>query len=1088
MRRPPLPAALVLFVIVAAPATAGSPAGYYRQPALFKDTLVFVAEGDLWKVPTGGGAASRLTSHPGDESLPAFSPDGRTLAFVGRYEGPTEVYTMPAAGGLPVRRTWDAGQLTFVGWTPDGKLLYATDAHSTLPSTQLVELDVRQPDAVRHLIPLAQAADGCYDDSAQTLFFTRQRFQGSHTRRYTGGTAQKLWSFAAGRPEAVPLTADYAGTSKSPMYWRGRVYFVSDRDGTMNLWSMGPDGGDLRQHTHHAGWDVASPSLSEGRIAYQLGADLHLLDVASGKDRVVPITLNSDFDQMREHWVAKPLEYLAASHVAPRGDRVVLTARGRVFVAPRGQGRLAEVTRSEGVRYRDARFLGDGRALVALSDESGEVELWKLPANGVGAAEQLTRGGEVLRWQAIPSPDGKLIAHHDKNQRLFLLDVGTKQDRKIDESRVGEFSDLRWSPDSRWLAYVTAADNNFRQVKLYRVADGSAVTVTSDRYDSYSPAWSSDGKWLYLLSDRHLKSVVPSPWGSYQPEPFLDRKTKIYHIALTDGLRSPFAPADELSPAEDDEAAGKKKGSDKPAAPRVRIDVAGLADRLIEVPLPPGNYSELAVNDKALFWLSTPAGTPPKHALQGAAIARERVEAKTVAEDVKSYELSQNGKKLLLHKGDALYVVDAAPSAAELAHKEVDLKAWALSLQPREEWRQMFVEAWRLERDYFYDRGMHGVDWQAVRRKYEPLVERVRSRGELSDLVAQMVAELSALHIFVRGGDLRKGPDDVLPASLGATLVRDPARGGYRVEHVYRSDPDEPERTAPLARPQVRVRDGDVIEQVNGTPALSAAEIGQLLRRQAGRQVLLHVKPAGGGPGRDVVVKPIDPEEAADLRYHEWEYTRRQEVEQLGKGQLGYVHLRAMTGDTFTEWARDFYPVFTRKGLIIDVRNNRGGNTDSWILGRLLRRAWFHWRPRVGQPPLWDMQYAFRGHIVVLCNEWTGSDGEAFTEGVRRLGLGTVIGTRTWGGEIWLRADNFLVDRGIATAAEMGVYGPEGAWLIEGHGVDPDVVVDNPPHATFAGEDAQLRAAIDHLQKRIRDKPVEVPPVPPYPRKGPRQP
>jgi tricorn protease len=1080
--------ALFLCASPLAPAApAAPPVGYYRQPALAGDSIVFVSEGDLWKVPVKGGVATRLTTHVGEEGMPAVSPDGQTLAFLAQYEGPTEVYTLPLAGGTPRRRTFGAGGVTFIGWTPDGQLLYSTTHHSTLPSTQLVRLDVSGKNGVTpRLVPLAQAADGCFDAPGKTLYFTRLPFQGSHTKRYRGGTAQNLWKFTEGEGEARPLTADYKGTSKSPLWWQGRVYFVSDRDGTMNLWSMAPDGGDLRQHTRHKGWDVAAPSLRDGRIVYQLGADLHLYDIAADKDRRVPITLGSDFDQTRERWVAKPMEYLTAAHLAPDGSRVVLTARGRVFVAPHRQGRFVEATRQEGVRYRDARFLPGGKKLLALSDQSGEVELWTLPANGVGKAEQLTQSGEVLRWEAVPSPDGKLIAHRDKNQRLFVFDMAQKKDRLVEESKIGDLEGLRWSPDGKWLAYVSPAENEFEQIKLYGVADGKVTALTSDRFDSYSPAWSPDGKWLYLLSDRNLKSVVKSPWGNYQPEPFLDKKTRVYQIALTEELRSPFTPADELHPEKKDKKEPKKKDEEKKPAPppAVKIELAGIQARLQEVPLPPGNYRSLSVTDKALFWLSTPSGEE-KSALQAAAITNDNIEVKTVAPEVKSYELSQDGKKLLLHKGDnkgdKLYIVDAAAAPADLAKKEVTLDGWALSVQPREEWRQMFVEAWRLERDYFYDRGLHGVDWKAMLKKYLPLVERVNSRSELSDLLGQMVSELSALHIFVAGGDYRKGSDKVDPASLGAVLARDEAGGGYRVAHIYRSDPDEPERLSPLSRPGVGVKEGDLIEAVNGTATLSVPDIGHLLRRQAGRQVLLRVK-AVGDKARDVIVKPLSQKDDGDLRYHEWEYTRRLLTDELGKGELGYVHLRAMGGANFTEWAKGFYPVFHRKGLIIDVRNNRGGNIDSWILNRLLRKAWFHWNQRVGQAPRWNMQYAFRGHIVVLCNEFTASDGEAFAEGVKRLGLGKVIGTRTWGGEIWLSFSNTLVDKGIASSAEYGVYGPEGSWLIEGHGVDPDIVVDNLPHATFKGEDAQLRAAVAHLQRLLRERPVTVPPPPPFPR------
>ena len=453
-------------------------------------------------------------------------------------------------------------------------------------------------------------------------------------------------------------------------------------------------------------------------------------------------------------------------------------------------------------------------------------------------------------------------------------------------------------------------------------------------------------------------------------------------------------------------------------------------------------------------------------------------EPETVVEGFRIYRVSDDGKKLLLRKGGDLYVIDAKAVKADLK-TEVDTSDWAFSLDPREEWRQMFVESWRLERDYFYDRGMHGVDWEKMLDKYLPLVDRVTSRRELSDLQGQMAGELSALHIFVRSGDPREGDDDIDPASLGALLARDDSAGGWRVEHIYRADPDYPESLAPLARAGVDVAKGSVIAAINGVSTLEVSHPAVLLRHQAGMQVRLSVvSPAG--EARDVIVRPISASADAGLRYTEWEITRRQRVEEAGGGDLGYLHLRAMGRGNMAEFYRDFYPVFNRKGLILDMRHNRGGNIDSWILERLLRRAWFYWQPRVGEP-YWNMQYAFRGHLVMLIDESTASDGEAVSEGFRRLELGKLIGTRTWGGEIWLTSSNRLVDRGIVTAAEFGVYGPEGEWLIEGHGVEPDIEVDNLPHATWKGEDAQLEAALEYLERMIKEDPRPVPTAPKHP-------
>ncbi len=1064
--------------------TGHAPQGYYRFPAIHGSTIVFTAEGDLWRVSVQGGMAQRLTSHPGTESHAAFSPDGQTLAFSAEYEGPTEVYTMPVEGGLPTRRTFEGRAASVVGWSPDGKLLYSTMQFSTLPNWQLATIDLKSGEQT--LLPLSQARDGVFDPAGKTLYFTRLPFQGSSTKRYQGGTIQHLWKYTLGEPEAAPLTEDFAGTSKAPMWWQGRVYFVTDRDGTMNLWSMNPKGGDLQQLTKHKGWDVKSPALDDGRIIYQLGADLHLFDIARKSDRLIPITLTSDFDQEREKWVKKPVQFLTAAHLSPDGDRLVLTARGQAFVAPADQGRLVEATHDAGIRYREARFLPDGKSLLALSDATGELEFYRLPANGVGKPEQLTSDGKVFRFEGVPSPDGKWVAFGDKDWHLWVFNLDEKKAQRIATSQSAEFSDFAWSPDSQWLAYVRVADNTYPQIWFYNLKSGSATPLTSDRVSSSSPAWSPDGKWLYFLSERHLESAVPSPWGLREPEPFFDLPVEIYHVSLVKDQRSPFQPPDELHPVEKEKKKdSKEKESDTNAVPAVTIDLPGIESRVERVPVPPGNYRILEMTAKRLFLLSSGTGLEGSTnvALRTLDITNQEPKLKTLAESIKSFELSTDRKKILIRKDDNFYIVEVDATAPSKLEKSVPLNDWTFSLNPRQEWRQMFTEAWRLERDFFYDRNLHGVDWPAVLKKNLPLVDRVTDREELSDLIAEMVGELSALHIFVVGGDQRESPDKIKLGALGARLERDAAGGGYRVAHIYQSDSDYPQRSSPLARPGINIHEGDILEMINGVSLSTLPGIGDLLRNQANRQVLLRVKTPAAATAREVVVVPITIEQEADLRYDEWDYTRRLQVEELGKGRIGYVHLRAMGPRDIAQWARDFYPVFQREGLIVDVRHNGGGNIDSWILEKLMRKAWFFWQGRVGAP-YWNMQYAFRGHAVVLCDERTGSDGEAFTEGFKRLGLGKVIGTRTWGGEIWLSFDNWLVDKGIASAAEYGVYGPEGKWLIEGHGVDPDIVVDNPPHAAYLGEDAQLKRALEQLQQEIRLHPVTVPPPPPHPNKA----
>ena len=973
----------------AQPAPAGGQEGrrgYYRFPTLHANTLVFAAEGDLWRVDANGGVAQRLTTHPAEETSPTISPDGRTVAFTARYEGPAELYTMPLAGGLPKRWTYESDTSLATTWHPDGGLIYTTTQYSTLPELQLVKLDLQS--GHRGPIPLAQASEGSLDASGRTIYFVRPAFHRNVTKRYQGGTARKIWRFSAGDTEATVLTPDYDGESHSPLWHDGRVYFVTDRDGTMNLWSMDETGGDPRQHTFHSGWDVREPAIDargagqgSSRVVYQVGADLWMYDIAADTARELPITLASDFDQLREKWVDEPMDYLTSAHLHPNGESLVLTARGRVFVAPAKRGRLVRASRAEGVRYRDVVFMPDGERLLALSDETDELELITLPADGVGEADALTSDGGILRFQGNPSPNGTHIAYIDNNNDLWLLDLTDdsipNNQQVISQSREGVFG-TAWSPDGSWLAYSEAALNTYTQIWLYEVATGRRVELTSDRVNSFNTAWSPDGEWLYFLSDRNLQTIVGSPWGARQPEPYFDRTMKIFQVSLQSGARSPFLADDEISRRADDDGDDGDVGSGGSGDMRARgvssamrqagggggrstdagqddsesddlqvtIDVDGIQRRVREVPAPAGNYGGLAVNGDALFFTSRVIGAPrPVTALMALAINSDGDEPARVAANIRSFELSVDGKSMLVRQGNDLYVAPAAARPTELGEHKVDLSGWTFPINVAEDWRQIFMDAWRLERDYFYDPGMHEQAWDVVLEKYMQLVGRITTREELSDLIGRVVGELSALHTSVRGGDLREGDDSITVASLGARLLRDPDNGGYRIDYIYQGDPDYPNELSPLAHPDLahlNIRAGDTIERVNGVDVLSVGHIGVLLRNQQGKQVLLTIRSqdsegSDGANSHDAIVYPIANE--SGLRYTDWEVTRRTETEMLGEGKLGYVHLRAMGGGDLNAWYRQFYPVHDRQGLILDMRRNRGGNIDSIILEKLMRQA-----------------------------------------------------------------------------------------------------------------------------------------------------
>ncbi|HVU95365.1 MAG TPA: S41 family peptidase [Puia sp.] len=1068
--------AALLLVLLCAGASAQQK-GYYRTPAIYKNTVVFTAEGDLWKYDLGSGLASRLTTHEGLETLPLISPDGKTLYFTGEYEGVPELYCMPMEGGVPKRLTYDFdGSMKATCFTNDGKVVYRTSTYDKLPSTQLVRLDAstlsRQP------IPLATGSDGCYDKSG-VLYFTRWPFQGSQTKRYKGGNIEQIWKFD-GRNEATCLTCDFDGTSTRPMLYGGRIYFLSDRDGTMNLWSMDTGGKGLKQHTFSKGWDLRSASMYAGSVVYQKGADIWLFDAAAETEKMLDIRLVSDFDQRKPCWIKSPAASVTFSALSPNGNYVALISRGRVFVSPAKSDRWVEINRRSGIRYKAVQFVND-HTLALLSDESGEYEIWTVTADGSEGEKQLTKGTKTMIRHFVVSPDGKYIAYDDQNDVLRIVEVAGGAVRYEYSEAYDGVGGMGWSPDSRFLHFNRGLENRNSQICIVDTRGMKMTPVTTTRLNSGDPAWSADSNWLYFVSDRNLHTRVQSPWGPRQPEPFYTETDNFYAMPLEPSLRFPFLSTDTwLTDSAFNPAAAKKKTT--PAARTYDWDQ--LQALLYQLPVKSGNLGSLqAAADGWLYWLDYgPAGNRDGAKLMALkAKESKKYEPVEIAAGVNWFGLSGNRKKLMVgYRNRTLTVDDADGKKVDVDKDKLTLDNWSFQVDPAEDWKEMFADAWRMMRDYFYDRDLHKVDWVATRQRYEPLVSRLTDRYELDDLLSQMVGELSALHTFVFGGDKRVSPDQIPVGFLGAVLGRD-ARGAV-IDHIYRGDPDYPDVCSPLRRPELHIHEGDIITAVNNVPLNQVADISVLLANKVGVPVKLDLVDKTGKAYAEVV-KPFSSGEDYNLRYGEWELERRERTDSMSHDDIGYVHLRAMGGSDMDAFVKQFYPVFNRKGLIIDVRHNFGGNIDSWVLEKLVRKAWMYWQGRSGGP-FWNMPYAFRGHMVILCDQVTASDGEAITEGFRRLGLGKVIGMRTWGGEIWLSMDNRLVDNGIASAAELGVFGPEEKWLIEGHGVDPDIAVDNLPFATYRGRDAQLEAAVEYLKKQIAAEPVPPVRVPAHPDKG----
>ncbi|RVU43286.1 S41 family peptidase [Rubrivivax rivuli] len=1116
----------------------GEREGFYRFPTLRGQTIVFTADSDLWRVGLQGGRAERITTHPELEARAALSPDGRTLAFVGAYEGVAEVYTLPLAGGVPQRLTWQGQNPRVWGHTPAGEVLVTAPAQRGEPVTQLYAIDPRTQ--AQRVLPVGQASDGALSADGHILYFTRLGLLSDNVRAYRGGGMAQLWRLdLRGQAEAQPLLpvpaagARPAGNDQRPMPYRGslgeRIAFLSDRDGQFNLYSVNAQGGDLQQHTRHRGWDIRHASIDGTRVVYALGADLRLVDLETGQDQRLAITLGGDADALRARWVQRPQGFFDGARVSPDGQRALLNVRGRLATQGTGTLRRAELPVPADARCRDGVFGHDGRHVYALCDIApapvaagappAELEVWRFNADGSGAPLQITRGATMRRLAIFPSPDGRWLAHTDKNGKLSLTALtpngpGATRAVELPGAARNAPAQLVWAPDSQSFVFTRGgADANRGRLFLHHVAQARTVALTSDRYSSSAPAFTPDGRWLYFLSDRHFASLNAGPWGDRNLGPYFDRRSKIYALALqASGPRFPFQPRDELqaegeaSAAPAPAAAAASAAGTAPArtggaagaarsAAVAPLELEGLAQRLHEVPLPPGNYTRLHTDGRRLYFLEADSTVERRTSLRTLAIENTGPQPELFAADVNDYELSGDAKRLLLVRRAAspqqaadIQLMDAAAKPptepAVLARTQVRWADWQIQTEPAAEWRQLFDDAWRLHRDHFYDAKMHGTDWPAVRRKYAALLPRVGERRELAELMAQMVAEVGALHSQVAAGDVRRGPDDIAAAGLGARFSK--VAQGFRVEQLFRSDPELPTEAGPLVQAGVKV--GEIITTLNGRSLAGVAALPELLRGQVGRQVLLTVKPevASGSAGaeRRVVVLPINAEREAALREGDWEHGRLQRAAERSQGRVGYLRLRAMGRGDMATFAREFYAQLDREALIIDVRNNNGGNIDSWVLTQLLRRAWAWWQPRSpeGAETYSNMQQAYRGRIAVLIDADTYSDGETFAEGFKRLQLGTLIGRRTAGAGIWLSDGNRLLDRGIMRAAETGQYALDGGWLIEGRGVTPDIDVDNPPRATHEGGDAQLDAAVNHLLRQLAEQPLPRPVAPPHQR------
>ena len=1040
--------------------------GYYHNPTLFGERVVFVCEDDLWEVPADGGVARRLTANPGRVLNAAFSPDGETLAFTGRDEGDSEVYVMLAAGGAAERLTYLGGDAQMVGWTPDGKVVFASNAAA--PFSRLFKLyTVPATGGEPAELPTGPASSLSYGSSGGRVI-ARNTTDLARWKRYRGGLTGDVWIDVEGDGDWKRLL-EPGGNVASPLWVGERIYFVSDHEGVGNLYSRTPEGDDERRHTHHADYYVRHPATDGRHIVYQAGADLYLFDPEEDKSRPIEVVFHSPRAQRKRKFV-EAAAYLEDYTLDPEGRTVALTTRGQAFSVGLWEGAALRYGENEGVRYRLPTYLHDGTRLALISDAGGEDALELHTADTLEEPARFALElGRPLTMTASPTEDKLALTNH--RYELVLVDVSAGTATVIDSSTHAPIQGVAWSPDGRWLAYGFHDTFETSLIKLCRVDTGETFAVTRPVLWDGFPAFDPAGRYLYFLSYRNFNPVYDSigfnlgfPKGG---RPFL--------ITLQANTLSPFARTLEADKEEKDKAGEEDKTP-------LRIDLGGITDRLVAFPVPEGRYTQVrGLKNKVLFsslpvegaletdWFSF--GPPPAKAkLEVYDFAEQKLE--TLVEGVTDFEVSGNAEKLIYRAGDRLRVLAAGekPNDEEEPGRKsgwLELGRVKVSVTPPAEWAQIYRDAWRRQRDHFWTADMSGVDWEGVYARYLPLLERVGTRAEFSDLLWEMQGELGTSHAYEFGGDYREEPS-YPQGFLGADLAYDAESEGYLVQHIVRGDVWDEKSGSPLLRPGVNVRVGDRLLAVNGRRVSKDVPPATLLVHQAESEVVLTFAPADGGAPRTVTVKTLRDERPA--RYRDWVERNRAFVHEASDGRVGYIHIPDMGPQGFAEFHRAFFAEVNREGLLIDVRWNGGGHVSGLLLERLARRRLGYSVPRRGEPqPYPDLSPM--GPMVALTNEQAGSDGDIFSHAFKMMGLGPLLGKRTWGGVVGINVTGQLLDGSVTTQPEFSFWFKDVGWGVENYGADPDIEVDLRPQDDVAGRDAQLERAVEELGRLLQTPP-----------------
>ncbi len=1105
---------------VAAPSAAQVDARMFRYPDVSATQIAFVYAGDIWVVPKAGGVAARLSSPAGEEMFPRFSPDGTRIAYSANYDGNVDVYVVPAVGGLPVRLTHHPMDDRVVDWRPDGhRVLFASSRESgrqRYSQFYLVAVSGGMPEKLQ--VPYGEF--GAFSPDGRQFAYMPQSQDFRTWKRYRGGWASDIWLFNLQTGAASNLTKNDANDGQ-PMWFGDTLYFLSDRGPAerANVWALDTKTGSARPVTSFTDVDVTFPAIGPSDLVFQAGGKLYRVALPSEKMTEVPVQVVTDEISVRRH-AEKTAPLIESADISPGGKRAAFGARGDVFTVPAENGPVMNLTRSSGVAERYPTWSPDGKLVAYWSDRSGEYQLTVRPADGTGVEKALTTLGPGFRYRPQWSPDSKRLVFVDERARVHLIGVEGGQPTEIDHSSVwvghGALAAFRfaWSADSRWVSYARPVSTSNQAVFLYDTKASKLTQATSGYYNDALPVFDPEGKYLYYLSNRHFEPVYSDFDNSWT----YPNSSEVVAVPLRADVPSPLAakndvegPKDKDDKDQDKDKADQKPGGgaaagqpppdpakgpatkaqepkpdsarkdeakkDEPPKP-VEIDVEGFEARGVVLPLKPGNYADLdAAKGKVLVRRQPRSGSADEKQPVVFFDLEER-EEKTVLDDATGVTLSADGNKLLVARRRTFAIVDLKP--AQKFEKLMRVAEMDTVVDPRAEWKQMFTDAYRFERDFFYDPNMHGVDWAATRDRYARILEGAVTRWDVNFVLGEFIAELNSSHTYRGGGDEER-PAQLKTGMLG--IDWELANGAYRVRHIVRGGPWDADVRAPLAEPGLNVKEGDYILAVNGAPIDPAQDPWAAFQGLADTAVALTVntKPAVEG-ARQVVVKTISDE--TDLRFREWIEQRRKRVDEATGGRIGYIYVQSTGVDAQNDLVRQFMAQWRKDGLIIDERFNSGGQIPDRFIELLNRPMLAYWAVRFGEDWQWP-PVAHRGPKVMLINGWSGSGGDAFPFYFREAKLGPLVGQRTWGGLIGVSGAPSLADGGNVTVPTFRMYDVRGKWFAEGHGVDPDITVEDDPAQLARGTDPQLERAITEAQRLVKEQPPTPPARPAYEKRVP---